>query len=51
MTLRQLVDWLRQTHHLHLNSLQYEAYPELFNESNGHDETEMDMVLWTVVLL
>lgn len=44
MTLRQLVDWLRHTQCLHLNSLQYEAYPELFDESKGHDETEMDMV-------
>ncbi len=44
LTLRQLVDWLRHTHHLPVKCLQYEGYPPLYNEAESRNEAEMDTV-------
>jgi hypothetical protein len=46
MTLRQLVEWLKQTHHLPVLALQYEGYssPPLYNEVEALNEDKMSMV-------
>jgi hypothetical protein len=46
MTLRQLVDWLRQTHHVPVKCLQYEGYsdPPLYDEKEARNEQKMNMV-------
>ena len=49
MTLRQLVDWLEQTHHVPVKGLQYEGYndPPLYDEKEARNEQKMNMVLKT----
>jgi hypothetical protein len=46
MTLRQLVQWLTETMHLPLKSLQYEGYsdPPLYDNLVARDDAKMNLV-------